>query len=1607
MLEQSTAELCHGRIMERRPLAVLFILTVLGIVAANISDYRLCADPKCEEPVSKGVTLINYPSNEERILSFPVNAEVTVYSKEAGERKDLWGVKIKGKRGYVPKQYIREKKIFKIDLDYEVPTEPFIDGEIPVDNNGKNNEDSNKDNDGAERKLMKNEIRSSQEKIAISAEDVEYNRLKVDDHLEEKEKASDEPTPGTEEVLKKQADVNDGADTEGVELARDTEGVELARDTEGVELARDTEGVELARDTEGVELARDTEGVELARDTQDDEDYFAEEEVLTNEENKVDEEGYVDKQEVEDVSDVSVNIGREEEDISVVPQELGSSGDTVSDDKSIQVPPSPATPSPVEDHSIKSTEAIDESDDESLHDGELSSANYEVIDGTTVYFDEDAVTATPVAPDVVFPSIALEASLVKDENLVSVHPHPSLSQALHVITQSDNIDIIPSAAPSFEDARSAVPDIVGSSQVLENSEQSTTKVPQAEHEKQVNEGKPDVIPSSSWLSSAASTVSSWMSGEETKVNEGGSNGENENMDTITQEILEIVSESNIPSPSAVDTASEKIVPADAIKNEEYGEPKPESVIDNSDVPFEEVAESGGFFSNWFGSSENNDNAKADESMKVSDSLKSDAASFETNDVEPDNNNASEDSRSGDSEAVPTDTLSKIASTDHVDVPVDETEIPENSAQTPHSADIVDIDAFNTQQYIPPSVDANPDSSASPSPEQYSEITPKTDGQPPVGDMTHDLGDVGKSSEEDADIDDAGEDEEEPGPSTARPMYAEPQPTSQGYSSVDPDDLARLAEAEQSGRVESGDTGQDGGSLTEDFLKTSHSLWVSLAAALQLPEGLAFGVEAEVAEPHMTSGSLVFLGIVVFTIITIYFVHLIMMKFSRESPMLEALSRTEHENRLKAEENATLHEELCKARAELEIVSSSFMASSGDITELDSQLDIIKSEYGIERSQLEERIVQLEHELEETTSNGLEMHKMLSEMLSAQKDTSTFQASVDHLQAMLDGQREKVETLTSDLALKTRLNEELHSELSASMERTKKLDYQVQQLTQSLQELTGSQEEANHRLQKETVLVKELKEANEALSQQTCDYDSKMSSLNSELKALQDTIHQLRESVEIKESELQVAKECLKQLRLTSDDDHAAPDEEKLSALFNVIRVKAELQRVNNERNDLAEQLTDAEMAQTNLEDAMSSIRSEVTELRTHHDLAIQEKREALSKLAVLSQYFEEKEAQLTKELESQEGLRLNAEGSAASVSKKIQNYGLELASYKTQVDSLRKELEDQENSYKVQIASQEQKAHENWLQARTAERKHEEQRQENSQLRNRLTLLQKEKEAQQLQVNIIKPTPKHANGSLSSPGLILDGVVDGDHSGLTSLHRDVDSPPVPPHPLHGPPPILPMMFPPGGPLPPGVPPPHGLPPGVHPPPGLPHGVPPPHGLPPHPFLAGEPPFMGPLPPLPGDRRLPPAGGMSSPPFRRSGSPTYDHRHDRYSPVSDRSHFSERRFSPPLRHRLPSPELHRNRSPDRRCDRTRSPDRRSDRMRSSPDHHTNRRTPDRRLDRRSPDRHFSTRSPDGYIRHRTSPQHYFDQPDYNNDDPRLRPPHIKGKKTSTPLGPNDR
>nr|XP_027218512.1 transport and Golgi organization protein 1-like isoform X1 [Penaeus vannamei] len=1584
------AEAWRGRIS-----GLLLVFSVLGSVGASISDLRLCADPECKERISKAITVIGYPSKDEYILSFPVNTEVTVYSKEAGTNKDLWGVEIKGKRGYVPKRYLRETKVFVKKLEYEVPTE--LGENVPNPQDNKQGEEPKSDNLNLQHEVEQQNGEQVADQVAASAEDIEFQRVtkglsqedgekkEIPDEVfgkegknEEAESPSEELQKGDEDITKENSPTDEPA-TEGGEGEKSkSEEVEEVKVNEQV--GDDKERSEEVKDEavgDGTSVEKDQKAVDLE----------------------------VKSESVEgtDKQSASENASLETESQEHAKSETLSDGEPNPLETSSQNGDMPApTPTP-------------------------SSPDYEVIDGTTIYFDDPPPAEVPSV--MLDSSVHLDSSAVVNEEYSSVQTPPIIKDTF-TVTDVNVIDVTePTVTQSPDSAISDQPELESETVMHDLNPESTASKTQLFTDQSdiiLDDSKPDISPtSSSWIAQAATSVTSWFG-------ESGEVQENNDLENVKSEDNNGDAELPLPESNEKDLKDED--------KSDFMVPKPESIIEEvvSQEP-EAEEESTGFFSSWFGSSEDTIE-ESDAPSTESDFMESDRPSQDTSDVKL--NVVSEEGSPVVSEQITDPAVSSVPSN------AENTLVDQ---YTPPASDVDDT-AYKPHavQGGPPMVESSPDATVVPNPQAFTDDLTSTDDTLTPSDAYDNAEEDSDQSSENVNVsasdsssDGTGvtgesvtntdlnsqptvdteaqsvespllvssevedspsraedspseldDEQEELGPSTARPLFAEPTP------SLDPENLAHLADSETEAMEKLQEDSSEEGSIAENFLKTTHGLWKTLAEALQLPEGLAFGVEAEVADPHMSSGALVFLGIVVCTIITIYIVHLFMVKLSREAPMLEALNRIDRENRLLNEENKSLHEQICKGRKELEEVAFRLSHSSGDMTELNSELELVKSNYTSDKEQLEERIMQLEHELEEATTNGLEMHKMLSEMLSTQSDATAFQASVDHLQSMLDGQREKVETLTSDLALKTRLNEELHTELAAARERANKLDYQVEQLTHSLEELTGAKAETIQKLQEEANLVQELKKTNEMLTEQTSSSDSKLETLTKDLEEQRDTISKLREAIETKESELQVSKECLKQLRLTSDDDHATPDEEKLSAIFDVIRVKAELQKVTNERNDLQEQLEDAEIAQKNLEEAMASIRSEVAGLRDHHDLAVKEKEEALSKLAVLSQYFEEKEAQLTKELESQEGLRVDAEGSAAAVAKKIQNYELEIASYKTQLDSLRKELDDQEQSYKSQIASHEQKAHDNWVQARAAERKHEEQRLENNQLKSRLAMMQKEKEeSQQQSMGIIKPTAKRvdANGSMSSPGPILDGMVDGNHSGPPSLHREVDSPPIP-HPLHGPPPMLPLMFPPGAPIPPGVPPPHGLPPGVPPPPpGLPHGLPPP-------FLPGEPPFMGPLPPLPGGR-LPPAGGMSSPPFRRSGSPSYEHRNDRYSPRSDRSHFSDGRYSPPMLRRRPhSPDSHRNRSPDRRSDRTRSPDMRSDRMRRSPDSRGDRRSPDRRSGRRSPDRRF-TRSPDGYVRHRSPPRHFYDDPEYN-DDPRLHS-HLKGKKTSTPVGPNDR
>lgn len=70
-------------------------------------------------------------------------------------------------------------------------------------------------------------------------------------------------------------------------------------------------------------------------------------------------------------------------------------------------------------------------------------------------------------------------------------------------------------------------------------------------------------------------------------------------------------------------------------------------------------------------------------------------------------------------------------------------------------------------------------------------------------------------------------------------------------------------------------------------------------------------------------------------------------------------------------------------------------------------------------------------------------------------------------------------------------------------------------------MSTAKEETSQQLLREIELVKELQTVNESISKQSKDSDDHLSGLQQELKALQDTIATLRESVDTKDSELTV------------------------------------------------------------------------------------------------------------------------------------------------------------------------------------------------------------------------------------------------------------------------------------------------------------------------------------------------------------------------------------------------------------------------------------------------------------------------------------------------------
>lgn len=121
---------------------------------------------------------------------------------------------------------------------------------------------------------------------------------------------------------------------------------------------------------------------------------------------------------------------------------------------------------------------------------------------------------------------------------------------------------------------------------------------------------------------------------------------------------------------------------------------------------------------------------------------------------------------------------------------------------------------------------------------------------------------------------------------------------------------------------------------------------------------------------------------------------------------------------------------------------------------------------------------------------------------------------------------------------------------------------------------------------------------------------------------------------------------------------------KADQLLDVSKVKAELDHVQSERDSLLKKYQEEEKAKKDMEDCMAKNEELYKKLEEKVNIAERNKEEAETRLAVLSNYFKEKEEQLQKELGLKEAIVAQHQGDESSVVKHLQLLQEEVSTYR-------------------------------------------------------------------------------------------------------------------------------------------------------------------------------------------------------------------------------------------------------------------------------------------------------------------------------------------------------
>ncbi|XP_039315640.1 transport and Golgi organization protein 1 isoform X2 [Solenopsis invicta] len=1278
-------------------LRVAIILYVISQCLAALSDKQLCYDLNCSEPISLARTLLTYQSNDREVMSFGANVEVKVFSKGAGKRTDLWGVEIKGKRGFAPKSLLKEYKILKRDLSYEVPVYNF-------------NDEANK----VQPKTLESKEKKSGESFTL-----------LEDELSQTDK-----TPSLESI----DDSTIEESSHGISADSISPSYEVIDGTtvyfEGSPSVQPNFVAEVAQATAlpNKQAAMTSDSETVREELSSDKDTFINNKKLQPSTNDADE-----------LKETPSSVDTQKQTSSDVPLEnpesiVGSTLDIASKDGISAVDESSKSEKDLlknVEHMETSDDAEDDEEEEDTEETTESGGIFASITKTLkILSNSEETVATESTPttqssdDTAAFEVAIESNLQLEEQVSkNIRVEEAVTEQILPSTQKLNSNIdqsiinkekietqqeiiresTESAEISDEKIKEAVTIILESTTssdvpssnnfVHENAEKPAKELPTV----------PSILANDSSVSANADVTSHIENIEIQEISEA--NKVTENIDAITSDKEDSTVLSNLQK--TVQSSNEQ-------KLSESDEAHLENT--NKDTDYKETIDQADKIVNAEISESTSLPSETAESIAMTESSSENDVGENIVNTEKALNHSAVDMQFNKESIVHSyvnriDDFVNDTSVDNVPIESDEflngikssvlkpEQSIESSQERMISEQTMTSNEFLKRQIFTQNL-------------EHKDIESQIDKSVKEEETLPEYGEHINSEDE---VLNENKDEDN---SLEKPTYIPGETEDKVCTNDHKCEIETTTEF-----LNQGDFENEEDNLF-DVTRLDHNYWKTL----------------------------MYLCVTAFTTLTFTLGYYYIENVRRDGQLIARINKLEKELLVSTKECEVLGENLKSVKDKLHCIEDESFGSNEMVVSLKADLEMSQST----KIELEEQVSMLEKDLENATEAGLELERMLREVLSSNNEVNPLAQSVEDLQARLDAQQAANESLTNALNFKAQEIEVLSADLVSAKKKCEELEIEY---SQAQDELATQKNLKNDIEQTLTNKIHNLEE-------QVNELSIEKSSLYKELRG--------------KEIEVKELLEIISQVKSNNLD---------LEKLYDVSRIKIEAVQLREERDELKMRLNDVDGAHQLLEEHMKIVKEEIVALSDQCKMAEKEKKDAETRLEVLSKFFQEKETERQKE----EAIWLQKQGEVMSTVERLHTMQNEIQNYKQQIEVLKREIVDQEREYKNQISTLETKAHEQWVAARQNERRLEESKAEAGQLRNRLTLVEKN-------LNDADPEAKlhrlETNGETATSPPLFIGAESSSSPVMFSGSSGVPPPPPPSYRANCFPPYLPPLPPP-------------------------------------------------------------------------------------------------------------------------------------------------------------------------------------------------------------------